>query len=338
MIVRRRSARCWSRRICSTTARRSRSLFVLAMGAGFSGSLGRAVRRREVYGVARRNLTSGCIGVVVGVASQPRANAAAAQRRRRRALLPLGARRAAPRRRRPSTRDHRPGAAEGRELRSASSSAEQAAPKPRGPRAAQRGEHRLAGAEPEHVLLLGAHQCGGARRRGRPAGSTRSARPRTTAARPAVELALDQVGGRGELVGDRRGGDRQLVAVLVGAPGVVVQHVEAGGADRDVGLPVAPGPAGGVGDQHRDVAPGASRRPARGAVAPRRRGRPAAAPRCPARCWTRRCRRRPSPARGGCARSTCGRGRRRPGRSRRPARPRGRRTAPGPRPCSPPCW
>ena len=67
-----------------------------------------------------------------------------------------------------------------------------------------------------------------------------------------VSLPFDQVGRRGDLVGDGDLGDDQLVAVPVLRPRVAVQHRQAGGADREVGLAVAPGPAHGVGDDHAD--------------------------------------------------------------------------------------
>ena len=61
-------------------------------------------------------------------------------------------------------------------------------------------------------------------------------------------LGAHEVGGGGELVGDRghRGGDRAAVAVDVAAP--VDQRREAGAADRDLDLTLAPGAARPVGD------------------------------------------------------------------------------------------
>ena len=71
--------------------------------------------------------------------------------------------------------------------------------------------------------------------------------------RDAAELALDQVGGGGELVGQRHLGDQQLVALDVHRAGVAVQHREPGRADRGVGLPDPPAAAHRVGDDHGDV-------------------------------------------------------------------------------------
>ena len=71
--------------------------------------------------------------------------------------------------------------------------------------------------------------------------------------RDAAELALDQIGGGGELVGQRHLGDVQLVALDVHGAAVAVQHRESGSADRRVRLPHAPAAAHRVGDDHGDV-------------------------------------------------------------------------------------
>ena len=72
--------------------------------------------------------------------------------------------------------------------------------------------------------------------------------PRTRTAGSPEAFAAHEVRGRGDLVGDRghRGGDRAAVAVDVAAP--VGQRGEAGAADRDLDLALAPGAAPGVGD------------------------------------------------------------------------------------------
>ena len=84
----------------------------------------------------------------------------------------------------------------------------------------------------------------------------RCARPRTTATGPAAELALHQVGGRRDLVGDR--GDRGVehVAVPVVAAAQVVERREPGHPDRLVDQPGAPRAAQRVGDDDRHVDPG----------------------------------------------------------------------------------
>jgi hypothetical protein len=86
--------------------------------------------------------------------------------------------------------------------------------------------------------------------------------------RTVVELALDEVGGCRELVGD--GDDRHLqrAAERVHPPGVVVEHGHPGCADGDVSHAQSPRPAHGVRDDHRDVRPRG--RPERGTDAPRR--------------------------------------------------------------------
>ncbi len=113
----------------------------------------------------------------------------------------------------------------------------------------------LAGAPAEHVLALGAHQRGGAR-------SVLAPRQHQVATAtddrhgPPGELALCQLCGPGQLVGHRGEGDDERVAVRVAATGEVLGDHQPRGADGDVGLALAPGPPGGVGDDHGDVHPG----------------------------------------------------------------------------------
>ena len=64
-------------------------------------------------------------------------------------------------------------------------------------------------------------------------------------------LGTRQIGGGGQLVGDRDPGRPQLAAAGVGASAPVLQRRESRAADRHVALAVAPGAAEGVGDQHR---------------------------------------------------------------------------------------
>ena len=68
-----------------------------------------------------------------------------------------------------------------------------------------------------------------------------------------VELAHDELGGRGQLVGD--GEDRRLERVAVGVrhAEIGLEGAEPGDADRHVDETLPPGPAEGVGDDHRDV-------------------------------------------------------------------------------------
>ncbi len=141
--------------------------------------------------------------------------------------------------------------------------------------------------------------------RARPGGSTRPARPRTTRDRAAGELALHQVGGRGDLVGERRRGDRQLVAVAVrGARrGRRARRVPAAPIARSVCPSRQARPAVSV-TTTATLQPGARARSrlaqprGRGVGVDREREHGAGWA-----CWRRRPRPRPSPARGGCARS-----------------------------------
>src|SRR3954447_9642450 len=259
-IVRRRSARCWSRRICSTTARRSRSLFlalVFAMAAAFSGfvrCLGRAV-------LVQRSLRS--------YRAEPQPHVVSGLR----LAMPAMGERGGPkhcadrsslsvvtdelcgddtwdcghdgvlaghRRERGHQVGRRRGSAEASPVLGA-----------------QRRDDRLAGTEAEHVRGFGPDQ------RGRAgtvlAGVEHQVGESTDQGhRTAVELALDQGGGGRKLAGDRRCGDRELVTVRVGQTRVVVQRVETRRADRDVRLTLPPGTPRRVGDQHGHVLTGAA--------------------------------------------------------------------------------
>ena len=66
------------------------------------------------------------------------------------------------------------------------------------------------------------------------------------------QLAFDQIGRGGDLVGDRDFGDQQFVAVPVDGAGVAVQDRDPGRPHGGVGLAVAPRPAHGVGDHDAD--------------------------------------------------------------------------------------
>ena len=66
-------------------------------------------------------------------------------------------------------------------------------------------------------------------------------------------LAFDEIGRGRDLVGDRGGGDQQRFAYSIRRAAEVVEHADAGRADRGVGLPFAPGPPEGVADDHPDV-------------------------------------------------------------------------------------
>ena len=69
----------------------------------------------------------------------------------------------------------------------------------------------------------------------------------------AGELALDQVGRGGDLVGDRDHGDVQRVPVGVDHAARVEQRAETGDADSRVGDAFAPGAAHRVADDHAEV-------------------------------------------------------------------------------------
>ena len=104
----------------------------------------------------------------------------------------------------------------------------------------------LLGAQPEQVFLARPQQRAGV---GSVVPQRQSAHHRN---RDTGQLALHQIGGGGDLVGDRDLGDDELVAVHVVRSGVAVQHRQPGRADGGVDLAVAPGPAHGVGDDHAD--------------------------------------------------------------------------------------
>src|SRR4051794_35818777 len=259
-IVRRRSALCWSRRICSTTARRSRSLFfalVFAMAAAFSGfvrCLGRAVpvqrslrsRRDEpqprVRSVLRLTLPAVGEGACPKHCAQRSAVSVATSESCGDDTLVCGHDGVVAGQLRQG--GHEVGRRRG---------ATEAAGVPR----AQRRHDGLAGTEAEHVRGLGPDQ------RGRTGTVLLRVEHKVGEAtddghRSAVELALDEVGGGRELVGDRRCGDRELVTVRVGQTRVVVQRVETRRADRDVRLTLPPGTPRRVGDQHGHVLTGAA--------------------------------------------------------------------------------
>ena len=72
--------------------------------------------------------------------------------------------------------------------------------------------------------------------------------PANNGYRAAVDLALNQVGGRGDFVGDRNHRHLQGASETVDASGVIIEHGDAGGADRDIGDTKAPWAPQGVGD------------------------------------------------------------------------------------------
>ncbi|MCO5606194.1 hypothetical protein L7F22_060381 [Adiantum nelumboides] len=108
---------------------------------------------------------------------------------------------------------------------------------------------RLLGAQPEQVLGDRPDQVTGGRA---VVGQGRAAQHRD---RQPAELALHQVRGRGDLVGDGDLGDEQVVALAVDGAGVAVQHRQPGRADRDVGLADPPAAPQGVGDDDADLDP-----------------------------------------------------------------------------------
>ncbi len=86
---------------------------------------------------------------------------------------------------------------------------------------------------------------------------------------PAV-LSRDEVGGRGDLIGERDLGGGELAAVAVAPAAPVVERVDAGAADRHLALPAPPGAPEAVGDDDREPPPGGRRelapQPPRGLV------------------------------------------------------------------------
>ncbi len=305
-MLRRRSLRCCSRRSCSIFALRSTFFDLATRRESTEGVVG--VRRERPDRTPSRGR-----GRPPGPPGRPR-------------------RRAGPARRRPSPVTPTRGEG-GDQVGRGCGRAERLGRLP-----GERGDHGLPGAEREHVLGERPDQAAGAGSVVVGAEHVRR-QPAHHGHRPARQLALGQVGGAGHLVGERRGGDRERVAVAVDAAGVVVEDHEAGRADREVGLALPPGPAGGVGDDDGDVAPGgreqpAAQRPRAGVGVVGEEHHVAGA-----RRWSRRSRPRPSPGRGGSRRWWSGRAARPPGRSRpasRSSRVARRRT--DPRPCSRPCW
>src|SRR5690606_856031 len=69
----------------------------------------------------------------------------------------------------------------------------------------------------------------------------------------ARRLALDQIGGGGEFVGEDGHGDVQRPAIGIGAAAQVVDELDARRADGGVGLADAPGAAEGVGDDEPEA-------------------------------------------------------------------------------------
>ncbi len=115
----------------------------------------------------------------------------------------------------------------------------------------------------------------------------------------AAGLAHDQLGGRGQLVGDADLGDLQLPARGVGGAPQVDDRGHAGAADGHVGDASAPGPAEGVGDDHADARRRRGPAGRRGCAGPSGRSRRAAGRPSPARRWTGRRRRWRRRSRGG---------------------------------------
>ncbi len=117
----------------------------------------------------------------------------------------------------------------------------------------------VGGAKPEHVLCGGPDQCGSARpvaTRVRACSDDKLGQPAHHRDRHLIGLALDEFGGRCDLVGHCRDRHLERVAESVGLAAVVAQRQQAGRSDRDVGLAVAPRAAHGVGDEHADVRAG----------------------------------------------------------------------------------
>ena len=199
--------------------------------------------------------------------------------------------------------------------------------------------HRLAGSASKPVVFGRSDEGGGAGSVGR---GHQMGEPADHRRRNAGELAPDQLGRSGKLVGNRDDGDRQRVAIGVGVPAQVVADDDAGSANREVDDAVAPRPACGVGDDDPHLDAEVLEQPA--ADRGRRTGRDASgAMRLrPDPRWTRRRRRQPARSRAGSGRRRCVRGEsstgRLPARSRRRSRPPGRhqRTC-DPPPCSQPC-
>ena len=116
------------------------------------------------------------------------------------------------------------------------------------------GQRHVRGPEPEHVLIGRPDQRPRARAvlLGDELGQPAHDRDRDT-----PRLALHQVRGRGDLVGDGGHGDLQDVAERVGLAAVIPQRDDARGADGVVGLSGPPRPAHRVGDDDAEAKPGA---------------------------------------------------------------------------------
>ncbi len=113
------------------------------------------------------------------------------------------------------------------------------------------GQH-VGRAEPEHVLARLPDQRPGT---GAVVVGDQGGEPAHDRDRYLQRLALDQVPGGGDLVGDRGHGDLKGVAERVVLAAVVPHRQHPGGADRGVGLPGPPRPAHGVGDDDPDGHP-----------------------------------------------------------------------------------
>ncbi len=109
------------------------------------------------------------------------------------------------------------------------------------------GRQHVGGTEPEHVLLGWPDDRGRARSGGVGDQVGQAAYDRD---RDAGRLLLDQVGGRGDLVGDGSHRDLEQVPERVGLAAMVAQRRDPGRADRGVGLAGSPWPAHRVGDDH----------------------------------------------------------------------------------------
>ena len=312
------SERFCSLRICSTTARRSWSCRAWPRligspwsGCGLEDARGRGVAGR-VYGVPVRNRST--VSAVVDLRRSSPARRRPPSRGPRHRPSARGSRPAAVRRARPpSSRCTRTAAAR---RRSPSRPARARRPVPA----------RRSRARSSRVRGQGAR----ARPRGRRARTCRGPRSRTRAAAPGPSLAGRAAPGRrgrgrrrpggrracaltssaaaGELVGDGGRGHGQLVAVARRCGRRSPRATRSPAAPMAMSVwPVAPGPAGGVGDDARRRCG----RSARGAGS-RSRARRGVGVRgeqhapCRRRRWRRRCRRRPWSGRGGCARSRCG--------------------------------
>ena len=118
---------------------------------------------------------------------------------------------------------------------------------------ASAAQHRLAGAEAEHVRGLVADQGGGARAvlAGGEHEVAEPAHARATGRRASLPFARSPRAG--DLVGHRRSGHREQVAVAVDPAGVVVEDLEPGGADAMSVWPLRQARPRGVADDDGDV-------------------------------------------------------------------------------------